>query len=172
MVEGTGVNALVTRFYAVSATVLKCVGGVSDDLINLDFGTPASGGGQEVSVPQAQVWHRLPVAGQTGQFHTWDYRFPNFLVVTGGVNNTAGPWFNDRTWKIIDGAAVRGVNAGTSGGSSAANQSVEVLTRYGANANTEWKRVRFGRTANNQILVAIDDTAKQVFPLRIRGSCG
>lgn len=173
--QGTGVNAAVTRFVAVSATELKCVGGVTADLLNIDFGTPASGSGQDVSVPTAERWHRLPVAGQSGQFHRWDFRFPFFAVITGGINNTSGPWFNDRTWKYIDGEAVRGATAGTSGQASPAAQSVEIFTWYG-NASNNWKRVRFGRQVDGSnapwILVAIDDIGKQVYPLRIRGSCG
>ena len=170
--EGSGATASVTRFVAVSATQLKCVGGVSADLVNRNVGTPAGGsGGSPLAVTTARQWRRIPVSatGTTAPWMTWDYRFPLMLVNFGGRNNTSGPWNYDNTWYTIDTNAIRGLTAASSGQAQVTGTFIEVGRHM---SSTLFRVVAFGRTANNEILVNLHDTALQAFPLRIRGGSG
>ena len=179
VIEGTGVAAQVTRFFAVDATNLKCVGGISADLVNRNVGTPAGGtGGSPLAVATANQWRRIPVAatGDAAPWMRWDYRFPLMLVNLGGRNNTSAPWNYDNTWYTIDTAAIRGLTAATAGSAQATGQFIELGRVMGpavAGGNISlWRVVAFGRTANDEILVNLRNTALQAFPLRIRGSAG
>ena len=174
--QGSGVTASVTRFVAVSATQLKCVGGVTEDLINRNVGTPQGGtGGNPLAVTTARQWRRIPVSatGTTAPWATWDYRFPIMLVSLGGRNNTGGPWNLDSTWYAIDTNAIQGLTAASTGGTQATGQFIEVGRVIGVTNTNQpiWRVVAFGRTATNEILVNLHSTTLQAFPLRIRGAC-
>ena len=175
--EGTGATANVTRFVAVSPTQLKCVGGVSGDLVNRNFGTPAGGtGGSPISVSTARQWVRIPISGSAAPYATWDFRFPLMQLNFGGRNNTSGPWNYDNTWYTIDTNAIQSLTAANAGSTQATGQFIEVGRVMGPAVSggniTLYRVVAFGRTANNQILANLHDTGLQAFPLRIRGSCG
>ena len=168
--EGSGATASVTEFVAVSATQLKCTGGLSADLVNRNVGTPAGGtGGSPISIPTARVWHRIPISGSGAPYATWDYRFPMLHILMGGRNNTAAPWNFENTWHQIDTATIQGLTASTAGATQATGQFIEIGRFL---SSTIYRVVAVGRTSANEILVNLHDTALQAFPFRIRGGCG
>ena len=172
VVEGAGVDAAVTRFVAVDATNLKCVGGMSANLVNRNIGTPQGGtGGSPVAVGTARQWLRIPLSGTGAPYATWDYRFPLLMVSLGGRNNTGGPWNLDSTWYEIDTEVIRGLTAASAGQAQATGTFVEVGRLLGVTNTNQpiWRVVAFGRTASHEVLVNLHSTTLQAFPLRIRG---